>query len=67
MKEITLTPERMFEFCLALDRVYENDKENFVEQLKTYRLSEGEVLTNYSKSSDIPQIHKICKDILLQI
>jgi hypothetical protein len=67
LKELTLTPERMFEFCLALDRVYDNDKEKFAEQLKTYRLSEGEVLTDYSKSSDIPQIHKICEDILLQL
>jgi intracellular multiplication protein IcmO len=67
LKELTLTPERMFEFCLALDRIYDNDKEKFAEQLKTYRLSEGEILTNYLKSSDIPQIHKICEDILLQL
>lgn len=64
--DLLTTPKMMFEFSLALDRVYKKEGLKFANSLDTYTLDRGEVVKEYKEGESIPKIHESCINVLLQ-
>ena len=66
LRDLLLTPKRMFEFLLAIDRVYVNSGKDLIQKLQTYKLNENEELEVYQFNEDSPKIHQSAINVLLQ-
>lgn len=66
LQHLLTTPKSMFEFCLAIERVYKNDGFALADTLKTYILKDGEELKEYYDIDEVEKIHESSYNVLLQ-